>query len=102
MSAVTHESIGLTTNGAPFIEQARSHGDVFIRQPYELYSEENHETWRRLFARMWPKWEKYANQRFRQGLDNLALDPNTVPRLDDVNRFLSPLTGFRAQAVSGY
>ena len=27
---------GLTTNKAPYIEQARSHGDVFITQPYEL------------------------------------------------------------------
>jgi phenylalanine-4-hydroxylase len=32
----------------------------------------------------------------------LCFDPNRVPRLDDVNRFLSPLTGFQAKAVSGY
>jgi phenylalanine-4-hydroxylase len=25
-----------------------------------------------------------------------------VPRLDDVNQFLAPLTGFKAKAVSGY
>src|SRR5262249_5528608 len=31
-----------------------------------------------------------------------CLDPNHVPRLEDVNRFLSPLTGFKAKAVSGY
>jgi phenylalanine-4-hydroxylase len=32
----------------------------------------------------------------------LAFDPDRVPRLDDINRFLSPRTGFRARAVSGY
>src|SRR3954447_12781817 len=94
--------VGLTTNDAPFIEQARSHGEIYIRQPYELYSEANQETWRRLYARMKPRWEKYANPKFREGVNNLALDPNNIPRLDDVNRFLCPLTAFSAKAVSGY
>ncbi len=93
---------GLTTNDAPFIEEARSHGDLYIQQPYELYSEQNHEAWRRLFARMTPRWARYANPQFQQGIANLCLRPDRVPRLDDVNRFLSPLTGFRAKAVSGY
>ncbi len=55
-----------------------------------------------LFARMHPKWEKYANKHFKQGIENLCLDPNRVPRLADVNKFLKPLTGFSAKAVSGY
>jgi phenylalanine-4-hydroxylase len=93
---------GLTTNKAPFIEQARAHGEIYIEQPYELYSQENQETWRRLYARMKPRWEKYANPKFREGVSNLALDPNNIPRLEDVNRFLCPLTSFKAKAVSGY
>jgi phenylalanine-4-hydroxylase len=36
------------------------------------------------------------------GVDQLALDANAVPRLEDINRFLKPLTGFSAKAVSGY
>jgi phenylalanine-4-hydroxylase len=94
--------VGLTTNAAPFIEQARSHGDVFIRQPYELYSPDNQDTWRRLYARIRPRWERYANAKFLQGVQNLALDPDAIPRLEDVNRFLAPLSGFSAKAVSGY
>jgi len=35
---------GLTTTQAPFIEQARSQGELFIHQPYDLYSPENHES----------------------------------------------------------
>ncbi len=93
---------GLTTTEAPFIEQARSHGQIYIEQPYELYSAENHEAWRRLYARMVPRWERYANEHFLRGIRSLCLDPERVPRLADVNRFLSPLTGFKARAVSGY
>jgi phenylalanine-4-hydroxylase len=93
---------GLTTTQAPFIEQAREHGELYIHQPYELYSKENHEAWRKLYHRMLPRWEQYGNPHFRKGIENLSLDPNQVPRLEDVNKFLQPLTGFRAKPVSGY
>ena len=94
--------IGMTTSKAPFIEDAREHGRLYIDQPYELYSEENHEAWRGLYRRMHPRWQMYANEHFLKGIDNLCLDPNKVPKLDDVNKFLYPLTQFRAKPVSGY
>lgn len=93
---------GLTTTRAPFIEQAQAEGRLYIEQPYELYSEANHEVWSRLYARMTDRWARYANHRFLEGLNTLCLDPKRVPRLEDVNRFMSPLTGFRAKPVSGY
>ena len=93
---------GLTTNAAPFIEEARRGGQLYIQQPYELYSEENHSTWRKLYERMLPRWERYANAHFLEGIGALCLNPERVPRLVDVNRFLGPLTGFQAKAVSGY
>src|SRR5271168_906894 len=93
---------GLTTNHAPYVEQAQRHSEIFIQQPYKLYSEENHEAWRRLFSRIKPRWEKYANARFMEGVSKLALDPHAIPKFADVNRFLSPLSGFTARAVSGY
>jgi phenylalanine-4-hydroxylase len=102
MTGVQSGAEGLTTTRAPFIERAQASGQLYIHQPYELYSTANHEAWRRLFARMENRWRKYANPRFLQGIDNLCLDPARVPLLEDVNRFLSPLTGFRAKPVSGY
>ncbi len=93
---------GLTTAEASFIDDARSRHELYIHQPYELYSEENHEAWRRLYSRMLPRWERYANEFFLRGIQSLSLNPNRVPKLDDVNRFLSPLTGFKAKPVSGY
>ena len=95
-------SFGLTTTKAAFIEQAQAKGELYITQPYELYNDDNHEAWRQLYGRMLPKWQKYANPHFLQGLDNLSLDAGRVPKLEDVNKFMAPLTGFRAKAVSGY
>ncbi len=92
----------MTTTQSPFIERAQATGEVYITQPYSLYSEENHEAWRQLYQRMKPQWEKFANEHFLAGIANLCLDPDRVPNLDDVNKFLSPLTGFRAKPVSGY
>jgi phenylalanine-4-hydroxylase len=76
--------------------------DLYIRQPYELYSAEDHRTWSRLYQRLLPRWELHANERFQAGISSLCLPQDHIPRLEDVNRFLSPLTGFRARAVSGY
>lgn len=93
---------GLTTTQSPFIENAKSNGETFIEQPYDLYSEANQDTWRKLYARIRPHWEKYAHPRFMDGVDNLMLDPDRIPRLEDINSKLSPLTRFEAHAVAGY
>jgi phenylalanine-4-hydroxylase len=93
---------GLTTTKAPFIEEAVSNGERFITQPYELYSEDNHTAWASLYARMLPKWEQYAPPKFLEGLSKLKLDNKRVPKIAEINAFLSPLTGFAAKPVSGY
>jgi len=94
--------LGLTTKKAPFIEQAKNNGEMFIHQPYELYNEDNQEAWRKLYALLRPKWEKYANKKFMEGVRSLCLPPDRIPTLEEINAFLAPLTGFRAKAVSGY
>jgi phenylalanine-4-hydroxylase len=98
----TSAPAGLTTSEAPFIEEARRHGELYIRQPYDLYSDDNHRAWQSLYARMMPRWSKYANEYFLNGLEAIGLNPDRVPRLEDVNRYLRPLTGFQAKPVSGY
>lgn len=94
--------IGLTTTKAPFIEKAAAAGQTFIHQPYELYSEQNQETWRELYARILPRWEQFAHPKFQEGVQNLALPSDRIPRLDEINQFLSPLSGFVSKAVAGY
>src|SRR5438132_343335 len=67
---------GLTTTESPFIEQAQRDGQLYITQPYDLYSEENHAAWRKLFERMLPRWQRYGNEHFLKGIQSLCLDPN--------------------------
>ena len=93
---------GLTTGESPFIEQARHDGQLYISQPYELYTAANHAAWSALYSRLSPRWERYANPHFQAGLACLRLPHDRVPRLEDVNRFFAPRTGFRAKPVSGY
>ena len=100
--ASTVSAQGLTTGHAPFVEEARSRGDLYIHQAYDQYSEENQEAWRKLYARIQPRWERYANEHFRQGVAALGLPADRIPHLSDINRRLQPLTGFQAKAVSGY
>lgn len=100
--AETLVSPGLTTGHAPFVEEARNRGDLYITQAYDLYSPENHEAWRRLYERIRPRWERYANDHFLQGIDALQLPSDRVPQLAEINRRLQPLTGFQAKPVSGY
>ncbi|MGF1578864.1 MAG: phenylalanine 4-monooxygenase [Gemmataceae bacterium] len=96
------QSHGLTTTKTQFIEQAQNSGELFIRQPYELYNDENQKAWGRLYERIHPLWQRYANRRFLEGVKTLKLSPDHIPRLEDINRYLSPLSGFKAKAVSGY
>ena len=93
---------GLTTGNAPFVEEARHRGDLYITQAYELYLEENQESWRKLYARIRPRWERYGNDYFLRGIEALHLPTDGIPRLSEINQFLKPLTGFQARPVSGY
>src|SRR5580693_6263077 len=93
---------GLTTGDAPFVEEARTRGELYISQAYDLYSQENHEAWRTLYRRIHPRWEQYANPQFLAGIETLRLPSDCIPRLSEINRLLQPLTGFQTRPVSGY
>lgn len=75
---------------------------MVVRQPYAQYTADQHAAWHALYSRMAPRWARYANPAFQEGLRLLRLDTGRIPRLEDVNRFLAPLTGFRATPVGGY
>lgn len=98
----TDTTSDLTAERSAFILDAAAQGNVYIHQPYELYSEENHRAWAYLYEKMEERWERHANAHFRQGLDRLHLNPCRVPRLSDVNNFLYPLTGFTTKPVCGF
>jgi phenylalanine-4-hydroxylase len=75
---------------------------LFIEQNPASYTPQDHATWRTLYQRMEPCWERHATPAFLDGVHALRLDPGQVPALAEVNRFLAPRTGFAARAVPGY
>jgi phenylalanine-4-hydroxylase len=95
-------TLDLTAERSSFIREAVRRGQLYVEQPYELYSEENHRSWHRLYCSMQERWQRYANAKFLSGLDRLHLNPCRVPRLEQVNQFLYPLTRFTTRPVSGY
>lgn len=76
--------------------------NLYITQPSNAYFTANHKTWKRLYDRMLPRWVRWAPAEYLDGHARLRLPPHHIPRLDEVNARLEPLTGFRARAVAGY
>ena len=66
------------------------------------YTTAEHQIWKRLYTRLEPCWERYANPAFLEGQAKLALEADRIPELWEVNSRLAPLTGFRAVPVEGY
>ncbi|MCC6625549.1 MAG: phenylalanine 4-monooxygenase [Deltaproteobacteria bacterium] len=67
----------------------------------KTFSEAEHETWRRLFARLDHCRREQAHPTFVDGLAALGIDGERVPDLERVNARLSALTGFRGVEVAG-
>lgn len=60
-----------------------------------------HDTWRRLYARLAHCRAEQAHPLFAAGLDALGIHGDAVPDLDDVNARLSARTGWRGVPVAG-
>jgi phenylalanine-4-hydroxylase len=73
-----------------------------IPQRYERYSPEEHDVWSVLYRRRIEVLERTASQVFLDGIARIGLDPRRVPDLADVNRRLSPVTGWNAVGVGGF
>ncbi|HEV8125808.1 MAG TPA: phenylalanine 4-monooxygenase [Gemmatimonadales bacterium] len=73
-----------------------------VTQQWEQYTPEQHEIWWLLYQRRMRSLASTASRRFLTGLKTIGLGPNRVPDLDEVNRRLGPLTGWRAVPVSGF
>src|SRR5688572_11140756 len=74
----------------------------YVRQRWNLYTQENHEVWRTLVRRRLETLEEQASKVFLNGMRLLKFDREQVPDLDHVNRILKPLTGWQSRPVPGY
>jgi len=75
---------------------------LFISQDETRYSTEHHDVWRALCTRQADVLRGRACRQFYEGLERISLDLERVPRLDDINQRIAPVTGWKAMAVPGY
>jgi phenylalanine-4-hydroxylase len=74
--------------------------DYTVEQPYEAYSEAEHDRWRRLYRRQMGLMPRYATREFIDSLRQLDVSQG-IPDFARVNEMLADATGFQIVAVPG-
>jgi phenylalanine-4-hydroxylase len=76
--------------------------DFLTTQDCEAYTRENHDVWGILYQRRMEQLRINGSRLFLEGAEAIALRPDQVPDLDDVNARLGPRTGWNAVPVKGF
>ncbi|MEN9866195.1 MAG: Phenylalanine-4-hydroxylase [Pseudomonadota bacterium] len=71
-----------------------------VQQEWERYTEEDHELWRKLYARQMKLLPGRACQEFIEGLETMNA-ADQIPRFEETNNILFPKTGWKLVAVPG-
>jgi phenylalanine-4-hydroxylase len=74
----------------------------FITQDWSAYTPEDHAVWKILFERRMTALERTGSRLFLEGAQRIGLGADQVPDLAEVNRRLTPRTGWTAVPVSGF
>ena len=64
------------------------------------FEEEQHAVWRTLFERQLPRVRRWACRDYLEGWDLLALPADRIPGIAELNRRITPRTGWRAVRTS--
>jgi|SRR5687767_1979037 len=59
------------------------------------FTEEQHDIWRSLYSRQFPKIEKYICKEYQQGFKNLQLPADHIPSVTELNARITPRTGWK-------
>ena len=78
----------------------RAREDYTCEQNWSAYTEEDHDTYRRLYERQTALLPGLACDAFMEALPSLGAK-NHIPRLDEINARLRPVTGWELVAVPG-
>jgi phenylalanine-4-hydroxylase len=73
-----------------------------IQQDWAAYTPEQHAVWAELVRRRMPQLREHACQEYLDGFEQIGLREDTIPNLAEVNKRLSPRTGWNATPVSGF
>jgi phenylalanine-4-hydroxylase len=69
--------------------------------PDAPYTDEEHEVWRAIWQALQPAHRQHACAEYLASLQNLALAPDRIPQLREVNKRVEELSGFRLEPVAG-
>lgn len=81
-------------------DYSRAQEDYTCAQNYAAYTEADHDTYRRLYARQKALLPGLASQAFIDALPSLGVD-DRIPRFEDINQRLRQATGWEIVAVPG-
>jgi len=81
-------------------DYSRMRPDYTVDQDWDAYTSEQHELWRRLYARQMSLVPKYASEEFCDTLAALRIGAG-IPRFDAINQMLYPRTRWKLVAVPG-
>jgi phenylalanine-4-hydroxylase len=74
--------------------------DYSVEQPFDHYSDVDHDRWRRLYGRQMKLMPRYAVKEFVASIERLDV-AGGIPDFGRINETLARLTGFRIVAVPG-
>lgn len=80
---------------------AQAAADYTVSQDWDHYSDDEHDTWYRLYTCQYPLIQRYAAPEFLDGLEALTLDATSIPNFSDANKILRRRTGWHIVAVPG-
>lgn len=69
--------------------------------PRIAYTEDEHGVWREVWHHLEPLHARYACREYLEASAVLGLSRERIPQLEEVNRILGPLHGFRMHPVAG-
>jgi phenylalanine-4-hydroxylase len=72
-----------------------------VAQPWDGYTETDHDVWKRLYARQRELLVGRASDAFLRAQAEMGLTPDRIPRFDDLNRVLGEATGWQLVGVEG-
>ena len=75
--------------------------DYTVQQPLHLYTEQDHQTWRTLYARQAQLLNGRACDEYLRGLQQLRMSHERVPDFNELNDILRAHTGWQIVAVNG-
>src|SRR5690606_24813070 len=81
-------------------DYSKARPDYTCEQDWDAYTAEEHDRYRRLFARQLEHVHGRACDEFVAALTHLSQGPG-IPRFEDINTLLEPATGWRLVAVPG-